>query len=112
MLNKKIGNIGEASAVNFLKNKGYKILELNYTNKIGEIDIIANDNGTLVFVEVKSRTSDKFGLGREAVDYRKQYKIRQTATGYLKFKRLLDTSCRFDVVEITGDIIEHIENAF
>ena len=112
MLNKRVGNVGEAMAVNFLKDKGYKIVELNYANKIGEIDIIASDKGTLVFVEVKSRSSDKFGLGREAVDLHKQNKLRLVAQGYLKYKKLFDVSCRFDVIEIMGEKITHIENAF
>ena len=112
MLNKKVGNIGESPAVNFLKDKGYKIVELNYTNKIGEIDIIASDKGVLVFVEVKSRSSDKYGLGREAVDLRKQHKIMLVAEGYLKYNKLFDIGCRFDVIEIMGDEITHIENAF
>ena len=112
MLNKKVGNIGEATAVNFLKQKGYKIVELNYTNKLGEIDIVAKENNVLVFVEVKTRSSDKFGFGREAVDIRKQHKLRNVAQGYLKYKKLFDQSCRFDVIEIMGDKITHIENAF
>ena len=112
MLNKKVGNIGEATAVNFLKQKGYKIVELNYTNKLGEIDIIAKDKEVLVFVEVKARSSDKFGMGREAVNFRKQQKIRLVAQGYLKYKKLFDVSCRFDVLDIMNDEITHIENAF
>lgn len=112
MINKQVGNIGEALAVKCLKENNYKIVQLNYTNKIGEIDIIAKDQETLVFVEVKSRTSDKFGFGREAVDFRKQQKIRNVAQVYLKYKKLRDVLCRFDVIEITGDKVEHIKNAF
>ncbi len=112
MKSKTIGFVGEAIAVNYLKNKGYKILETNYTNKLGEIDIVAEIGGVVVFVEVKTRTSGKFGYGREAVDSRKQNKIRLVATGYLKYKRLIDAACRFDVIEITDNNIEHIENAF
>ena len=112
MLNKRVGNIGEAKAVSFLKQKGYKIIELNYTNKIGEIDIIAKDKEVLVFVEVKARSSDKFGMGREAVNFRKQQKIRLVAQGYLKYKKLFDVSCRFDVLDVMNDEITHIENAF
>ena len=112
MLNKKIGNVGEALAVKYLKEKSYQIKELNYTNKIGEIDIIAVHNDVIVFIEVKNRTTDKFGVGREAVNFYKQQKIRSVAQVYLKYKKLLDVLCRFDVIEITGDKIEHIENAF
>ena len=83
MLNKKTGNVGEALAVKYLKEKSYQIKELNYTNKIGEIDIIATQNDTIVFIEVKSRTSNKFGVGREAVNFYKQQKIRKVAQCYL-----------------------------
>ena len=112
MKSKTIGFVGEAIAVNYLKSNGYVILETNYTNQLGEIDIIAKYKNIIVFLEVKTRTSGKFGYGREAVDSRKQNKIRLVATGYLKYKRLIDVACRFDVIEITDDNIEHIENAF
>lgn len=115
MQKKIFGKRCEIIAMNFLKKKGYKILETNYKNTIGEIDIIAKDNDYIVFVEVKGRMSKKFGDPVEAVDYRKQFKIRNVATMYLKQKHLLDTNCRFDVISVLGDSeeeIRHIENAF
>ena len=69
---KENGTIGEALACNFLKQNGYKIIQTNYKNRLGEIDIIAMQDKTLVFVEVKSRLSTKFGLPREAINYYKQ----------------------------------------
>ena len=109
------GKRGEIIAENYLKEKGYKILETNYKNKIGEIDIIAKDGDCLVFVEVKTRLTSQFGDPLEAIDLRKQYKIRQVATGYLMQKRQLNAKCRFDAIGIIGDgadNIRHIINAF
>jgi len=105
-----IGKKYEIIATNYLKQKGYKILENNYKNVIGEIDIICKDNDIIVFVEVKYRTSAKFGRPIEAITPHKLMKIRQTATGYLKFKRLLDANIRFDAIEILDDEIRHIQN--
>ena len=84
--NKYTGNIGESLAEGYLIDKGYKILARNYKNKIGEIDIIAQENDRIIFVEVKSRASAKFGYPREAVNYYKQQKIRRVAEVYLKSK--------------------------
>ncbi len=110
--NKVIGNSGEISAQKFLEKRKYKILAINYKNKIGEIDIIAKQNDTYVFVEVKNRETLVFGRPSEAVNYYKQQKIRKIAQLYLLENKLLDVNCRFDVVEIIGDQINHIENCF
>lgn len=106
------GKENEIIAKNFLKNKGYKIIECNYKNDIGEIDIIAKQKDVLVFVEVKYRTTNMYGLPREAVGKFKQQKIKQVATIYLQTNKLFDSKIRFDVIEILGDEITHIENAF
>ena len=109
------GKKSEIIAANFLKQKGYKILEVNYKNKIGEIDIIAQDKEYLVFVEVKARISRAFGDPLEAVNYKKQQKIRKVAELYLVVKHKTNANCRFDVVAVLGDEdadITHIENAF
>ena len=112
MKNKIEGDRGEILAVDFLKNKGYKILETKYTNKIGEIDIIALDKKTIVFIEVKFRSMLEFGRPYEAVDFRKQQKIRRVAELYLVVKNKYYNDCRFDVVEVVAEEINHIENAF
>ena len=92
--------------------KGLTILERNFSNKFGEIDIIARDHETLVFVEVKSRNSDAYGIAAQAVNARKQQKIIKTALGYLKSRGIVDKDVRFDVVSITGTEVELIKNAF
>ena len=112
-MNTKIpGKIGEAVAFNYLKQNDYKILETNYTCKMGEIDIIAKKDEIIVFVEVKARTTAKFGLPREAVTLYKQHKIKLVATYYLQKTKNFDKICRFDVIEILGENINHIQNAF
>ncbi len=110
---KELGIQGEVTAKEYLENLGYKIVATNYKNKIGEIDIICKDKDVLVFVEVKTRQSIKFGYPREAVNYYKQQKIRNVASGYLKFKGLYEkVAVRFDVIDIVGEKITHIKNAF
>ena len=109
------GKKGEIIAVNYLKKQGYKILETNYKNKVGEIDIIAKDGSYLVFIEVKTRTSSMFGDPLEVIDEQKQYKIRQVATMYLMKTNQLETPVRFDAIAILGDEdheIRHIKDAF
>ncbi len=110
--NKELGSIGENIAKEYLVGKGYKIVTTNFTNKIGEIDIIGYDQGVLVFVEVKYRKNSVFGLPREAVNIHKQNKIRMVATSYINKYKLFDKPCRFDVIEILGREVTHIENAF
>lgn len=110
--NKIKGSVGEIKAVNYLKSEKYKILEANYRNQIGEIDIIAKKDGYIVFIEVKARETYAFGNPSEAVTKTKQYKIRRTAEGYLKGKHYYDSPCRFDCIEIVGDKINHIKDAF
>lgn len=107
-----LGVKGEMLAKQFLIEKGYKILDKNYKTKVGEIDIIAMINDILVFVEVKDRQTKRFGMPREAITPYKQQKIRTVAMQYLSSKRMTNMKVRFDCVEILGDTITHIENAF
>ena len=97
----------------YLEQEGYEILEYNYRCKTGEIDIIAKEGQTLVFVEVKYRKDDKKGYPAQAVDQRKQQKIRKSAMIYLKKNHLsFEQQMRFDVVEILGKKIRVIKHAF
>lgn len=112
---RRLGIEGEETAVRFLKKKGYRIVSRNFKSPVGEMDIIAEDGDTLVFVEVKTRTDDSFGHPFEAVTHRKQEKLRKVALSYLKHSRR-DMPSRFDVlsIETKGDsyTIEHIKDAF
>jgi putative endonuclease len=96
----EFGKTAENAAAKFLENKGYRILERNFKNKFGEIDIIARQNGVICFVEVKARHSIRQGLPQEAVSAVKQRKISQVAVSYLKAKNLLDCPARFDVLAL------------
>jgi putative endonuclease len=112
----QFGQEGESIAVGYLKKSGYKILEQNYRNKLGEIDIVAKDRDTLVFVEVKTRSSDQYGHPKWAVTPRKQRKISMVALYYLKENRQSHRKARFDVVTILDrqkkPVVEIIKNAF
>ena len=118
MLNRrqKFGKRGEAIAVGQLKKEGYKIIETNYRNKLGEIDMFAKDNDTIVFIEVKARSSVHFGSPKWAVTPKKQKKISMVALAYLKSNNQFTAKARFDVVTVTLNRdkpqIEIIENAF
>ncbi|MBP2628943.1 MAG: protein yraN [Firmicutes bacterium] len=113
----KVGELGEQAAVDYLCKAGYDILERKFRRKIGEIDIIAKKNDIVVFVEVKTRRSEICGFPAEAVTYRKQQKIINTALCYLKQIDQNNACCRFDVIEIflsQLNVIKynHIINAF
>lgn len=112
MNKRRFGGEGEAEARAYLEKKGAKILEMNYRRPTGEIDIIARYKRTLLFVEVKRRTTLRFGRPAEAVDRAKQAHILRTAQLYLQENRLEDAPLRFDIIEILPDEINHIENAF
>ena len=111
-LNRVKGISGESEACQYLKGKKYIIEKVNYTIGIGEIDIIAKQGKTIVFIEVKKRETLSYGRPSEAVNQRKQDKIRKVAQLYLIKNKLSSSSLRFDVIEIIGDNINHIENAF
>jgi len=113
---KQVGASGEDLAAAHLKKQGYKILERNYRTPLGEIDLIARHRGVLVFIEVKTRRSSKFGSPQEAVHPAKQERYRNLASYYLQQQGLGEVSARFDVVGILwqGGLaqIEVIEGAF
>ena len=110
--NRVKGLAGEKKAVEYLKKSKYKILETNFTCKQGEIDIIALKNDYIVFVEVKARETLEYGNPSEAVNTLKQNKIRSSAEIYLIKNKKMENPCLFDVIEIHGEKINHIENAF
>ncbi len=107
-----LGKVGEAKAQYYAKQQGFEIVEANYKNFAGEIDLIYLDGTTLVFCEVKTRTSEKFGLPREAVTRKKQQKIRLVASFYIKNCTQKYEHYRFDVMEIIDDDVTLIKNAF
>lgn len=114
MNKRQIGRIGEDKAAAYLTERGYQILEQNYRCRLGEIDLIAKDGRFLVFIEVKYRTSQRYGDPAEAVDSKKQFKIYQTARYYLYQQGYSqDQPCRFDVAAVYGNgRIRYIKYAF
>ncbi len=110
-----LGKRGEEIACRYLQEKGYAILETNFRFGRGEIDVIAKQQETIVFVEVKTRSSNKYGYPEESVTESKKEKLKETAMEYL-IKNDLQNEIRFDVVTITAvrDAIHicHIEDAF
>lgn len=114
---KELGNRGEDIAAKLLIEKGYKIVKRNYRYGHGEIDIIAEYNNALIFVEVKTRKNLEFGPPELAVTKNKQRQIRKIAEMYLVENEISDIDCRIDVVAILikknlPPEINHIENAF
>lgn len=114
---KKLGNRGERIAASFLRKQGCQIIEKNYHSFLGEIDIVAKEGESIVFVEVKTRRSTDFGLPQEALSYDKRRRLSKLALNYLAHRRIEGSNCRFDVVSILMDNnkvkhIELIKNAF
>ena len=113
----RLGRAGEDAAVAALRAEGYRILERNVRLRRGEIDVIAEDAGAIVFVEVKARRSSIYGTPAESVGSRKQHILVQLAAGYLARRGLGDRVCRFDVVEVWvdasgGQRVEILRDAF
>ena len=109
--NKKLGRGGEIEACKFLKRNGYKIVERNFVHPFGEVDIIAQKEDILAFIEVKTRLSESYGRPSEAVNYNKKRRYIQGAKYYFA-NREINCTVRFDIIEIFRGEINHIENAF
>jgi putative endonuclease len=111
----ELGKRGELIAVDYLKSRGYKILEMNWRTKHKEIDIIAIDKNEIVFIEVKTRKNDYFGDPEEAVNLKKQKLLINAAEAYI-FSNKIDLDARFDIISVICDgsnhSINHIKEAF
>lgn len=113
--NRRLGAYGEVLAAEYLKKHGYEILKRNFKCPFGEVDIIARLDDIVAFVEVKTRTSDYFGLPNEAVDKKRQQRYKNCVKYYFS-GREIDVTVRFDIIEVFvaagGTDVNHIENAF
>lgn len=109
---KFLGRAGEVKAADYLRKKGYTVLKTNYKTHCGEIDIIAQDKSTVVFVEVKTRINDDYGSPAEAITKKKIEKYARVAQEYLIREKKTECECRFDVIEIENGQINHILDAF
>ena len=96
----RLGHVGEELAAAALIARGYAILERRYTSERGEIDIIAEDGETLVFVEVRARATGEFGSAAESVTIAKQRQVTRVALDYLARRQITNRPCRFDVVAV------------
>lgn len=112
------GRQGERLARMYLESKDWQILATNWRCRSGEIDIVAQDGNCLVFVEVRTRTSERFGTPAESVDWRKQRKLRQVAGVFLASQSVCAARIRFDMISIRmgengqDPVLEHLQNAF
>src|SRR5450432_3861064 len=103
----RVGATAETIAAEFLIARGYRIIERNFRCKIGELDVVARDaEGTLCFIEVRSRKNHSYGNAAETVNQTKQRKVTRAAKAYLFFRKPEFDTARFDVVAITGDQID------
>jgi putative endonuclease len=112
-----VGTLGEQAAATSLENLGYQILHRNYRVRGGELDIVCENNGILVFCEVKTRTSTQFGLPEEAITFAKRKRLRRLALEYLQREGRRARALRFDVISVAmnnGRVAElrHLVNAF
>lgn len=116
--NKDIGSFGEALARDYLISKGYKILNMNFRNKFGEIDIICKKNNLLIFCEIKSRYSNSFGSPIESITCYKQKQIIKLSELYLISKKYYNFNVRYDIIEVifntitSSHIINHVQDEF
>lgn len=113
---REVGAWGEEKAVEYLKKKGYKIVARHWTHRIGEIDIVAASGGRIVFVEVKTRTSRRFGAPEEGITWFKQERLRRTTNVYMLKHKLNDVPYQIDSLAVMYDpilkqtTIRHLEN--
>jgi len=110
---KHIGNLAEKKALDYLLIQGLTLREKNFRSSRGEIDLIMDDDETIVFIEVRSTNTNKFGSGLESIDFTKEQHILDTADDYLLKNNLYDkTTCRYDVISIDENKLNWIINAF
>lgn len=111
---KKLGNWGEQKAQDYLLGLGYSLLERNWRNRFGEIDLIMIDKDVVVFIEVRTKSNSSFGTGIESITARKLYQLRKMATSYLQHKDYWDKAIRFDLITIDNKdnqwLINHDKN--
>lgn len=112
MNTKRIGDAGEDLAARHLEGLGWRVLARNWRGRSGELDLVAEDGATVVFVEVKARASRSHGLPEEAVDARKRARLARAALEFLRARGLGDRPARFDVAAVEGTSVRLIRAAF
>lgn len=108
---RRLGFWGERRAAQYLKSEGYSVIERNFRCPFGEVDLIAEKGDVLAFIEVKTRSNENYGAPNEAVDGRRKQRYKNCVRFYFA-NREIDKTVRFDIIEITKQGINHLENAF
>lgn len=111
-MSRALGAEAEARAAQFLQRKGFRVLHRNWTCRGGELDLVCQDGDTLVFVEVRARKDERHGSPLETVHDLKRRRLVRAAQIYLTRYKQWERPCRFDVVAIVGDAVEHVADAF
>lgn len=117
-IRKVIGRRGEELAAEYLITKGWKLIARNWSTKVGELDIVADDGTQLIFIEVRTTTSQQYGLGFQSVNYRKQQQVRRLALQFVQQQNKGHLPIRFDVISVLlskeGQLIDikHLEGVF
>jgi putative endonuclease len=111
-VSRALGAQAESRAAQFLQRKGFRVVDRNWTCRGGEIDLVCDEGPTLVFVEVRARADARHGTPLETVQDEKRRRLIRAAEVYLTKKGAWDRPCRFDVVALSGEHIEHVEDAF
>ena len=112
LANNARGRWGESVAADWYRQRGYQIVDRNWRCSVGELDIVAAGYGMTVFCEVKTRASDRFGTGADAVDHRKQARLRRLAVEWLRHHHGFNGQLRFDVAVVTGVVLTVVQDAF
>lgn len=113
---REVGAWGEAKAAEYLRAKGYRIIAQHWTHRIGELDIVATKSGRIIFVEVRTKTSLRYGTPEESIGWHKQEHLRRMANLYMLKNKLLDVPCQVDAIAVLYDsirketTIRHLEN--
>jgi putative endonuclease len=111
-MSRALGAAAEARAARFLQDKGYRIVARNWTCRGGELDLVCEHQDTLIFVEVRARADERHGTPVETVGDVKRRRLIHAARLYLARASDAERACRFDVIALVGDTIEHYEDAF
>jgi putative endonuclease len=111
-MSREAGYSAEQLAAEFLTQRGFHVIERNFTVKGGEIDLVCDDAGTLVFVEVRARRADDFGAPEETISPAKRRRLILAARLYLLQRGIEDRACRFDVIAIEGEDVRYLPDAF
>src|SRR5262245_12910474 len=114
MSTRSVGEQYESLAADYLSARGFRIIERNFTCKGGELDLVCDDAGTLVFVEVRARADGDYGSPEETIRHEKKHRIVHAARVYLQARGIVEeaTPCRFDVIAVEGEEIRYFMNAF